>query len=314
MDTFQIFFLFLVAVGLIAAILQTFGPAAWKSYFQQELDPFFTSITKSLLGLLGITFIMILLVRTARNREGFQNPDTFVKQVQDRLKSLKAEQICVIFGEIEKNIFDSEKIPTVTEGTRGPITPSDTEAKERTRTVLSRALTAGILDCNLIKTLLSAELTDDILYGQLSTVPDDLYIQLYQAIEYSSQETEKALNEFKQSLDVRIAEEPPNVFEQFMDLCTPEVAEQRRKFLREQKLTEQQQQCLLPEEVVPSEKDPVMKRKLETMETRYTNFLRSSPNRPTIEFLLEKYKMSKAELETYKQKAEQGQLQDELKV
>jgi hypothetical protein len=314
MDAFQIFLLIFVFLGITAAVLQTFGSQSWKSYFQQELDPFLSSITKSILGLLGITFIMILFIRTARNREGFQNPDTFTKQLQGQLRTLQAETICRIFGEIEKNIFESEKVPIAFEGGKESVTPSDTEAKERTRTTLSRSLSAGVLDCGLIKALLAVELTDDSLYGKLSEVPDDLYIQLYQALEYSSQETEKALNEFKKSLDVRVAEEPPNVFEQFMDLCPPEVAEQRRKFLREQKLTEQQQQCLLPEEVPPAEKDPVMKRKLDTMQTRYTNFLRSSSNRPTIELLIERYKTSKAELEKYKQKAEQGELQEDIKV
>lgn len=325
MDTFQVIFFILAGFGVLGALLQTLGPASWKAYFTQELDPFFSSVTKSLFGLLVVTALMLLLVRTSRNREGFQNPQNRIaKEFQARLQELKAQEICTVFQSIQKKIFENYKIPEAYKRGEQPVVPTDTEANENTRKLLTEALPAGILNCATLKLFLNPNLTDDTLYGLTSILPDALYVQLYQAIEYSAGEAKKALENFKKSLDATQAERSSNVFETFMDVCSPEVAEERRKFLREQKLTEQQQRCLLPEEVSPIKKDPIMKEKLAKLESEYKSFLASpygippfflpASQRPSLDAQLAAFYDYKKELDRLQNKAEKGDLQSEIKA
>lgn len=323
MDTVQILFYILAAVGLLSALLQTFGPPAWKAFFKQQLDPFFSAFILKLIGLLFVTFMMILLVRSNRAREGFQDaPTTMTKTFQARLNALKAKEVCDIFTAIEKNIYESEKAPVSYTEDKKPIVPTDAEAKGKTEAILSKALPAGILRCEKLDALMAPSLTDDTLYGLISTVPDSLFVQIYQAAEYSAEETTSALARFKESLNVGAMEKPEaTLFEGFKPLCTPDIAEERRKFLREKKLTEAQEQCLLPEEVPENEKIPALREKLDRLENEYNRFLAlpykngSSPrDRPTISQQIQRYTTSKAELDRLKNKAESGTLQDEIKA
>lgn len=307
MDTLQLMILSLFIVGFLGAALQTYGP--WKELFRIKLDPFFSSVTVGLLGLLGATALMILLVRTARNREGFQNPAAgaeMTSRFQKSLQSLLAPEVCQVFGEVQASMLQNEIGAP-------PNTIPEAEAKQRVQDSLLEAIPQGVLSCSDITTYLGSDLNDDTLYGLLATVPETLYSEVYGAAEYSRKAADDALDRIKQSLDTTTTASSPSAFESFVNICTPEVAEARRKFLREQKLSEEQQRCLLPEEAPPAEKNAFLRQKLDALDTNYARFLAGKP-RTTLREILDEYKRTKAELDNYKKRAESGQITQDIKT
>jgi hypothetical protein len=95
-------------------------------------------------------------------------------------------------------------------------------------------------------------------------------------------------------------------------ICSPEVTEERRKFLREKKLDEEAQRCLLPEEVPFEKKETVAMDKVKKIQSTYDAYLRLGKKAPLLSDLVTTSQDLLKKLEDLKKKAESGAIVKEL--
>jgi hypothetical protein len=95
-------------------------------------------------------------------------------------------------------------------------------------------------------------------------------------------------------------------------ICSPEVTEERRKFLRQKKLDEAAQRCLLPEEVPLESKETVAANKLKKIQDTYDAYIRMSPRKPLLSDVISKSLDLEQKLEEKKKAAESGAILSQL--
>ena len=172
---------------------------------------------------------------------------------------------------------------------------------------------AGVLSCSSItKTLASgADLETQIL-----SLPDTLLIQAHQTAEACKAQLTKSLSDIKSSLVVpptTVTTPPPVPKEGFLNpVCSPEVAAERRKFLRDQKLSDDSRLCTLPEEMPKDTKEALVKQKITAMQAQYDSYKLQNSSSKTISQLLNDCSKLQKELESYKSKAQKGTLVNDL--
>lgn len=288
---------FLVALGIIllGALLQT------TKLLPTVLDRFF-DITASNLTivavLFGVSFLVLigfLQLLTKANREGFA---TGVPQILDQWKEMtntyQVADVCALKKRIEEKLIPVEK--------GSPPTLTDQQARERVEKIL------GPLNCALVEKVNKAKDIDSF-FTAIQEVPDSFLIQVQNIAERMTQLIQKQYDDVMASLNKKEGFVDPSV-----GVCSPEITEERRKFLRQKKLDEAAQRCLLPEEVPLESKEKVAEAKLKKLQDTYDAYIRMSPGKPLISRLMERSLELEAKLEEKKKAAESGAILSEIRI
>lgn len=282
-------------VILFAIVLGGFG----LEKMQLITKPYDNFLSTMLLGsvLLFVLFLILTTFLRWTTREGFTTGDDWSSFVKTNMLS----ELCTQYTTIQTQMVQSEKDPSLT----------DTQARERVEDVFSKLVPAGVLSCaSITKTLApGADLETQIL-----SLPDTLLIQAHQTAEACKTQLTKSLSDIKSSLVVpstTVTTPPPVPKEGFLNpVCSPEIAVERRKFLRDQKLSDDSRLCTLPEEMPKDTKEQLVKQKITAMQTQYDSYKKQDTT--TISQLLNDCSDLQKQLETYKSKAQRGTLVNDL--
>lgn len=175
---------------------------------------------------------------------------------------------------------------------------TDQQAKERVEKLFP-------LNCESLEPVNQAN-DIDTFFTTVQMLPNTILIQVYETAEKATQMLEKQTKEIQSALQTKEGFVDPSV-----GICSPEVTEERRKFLREKKLDEAAQSCLLPEEVPFEKKETVALDKVKKIQETYDAYLRMAPNKPLLSDLVTKSQELLKGLEETKRKAESGQILNE---
>lgn len=288
-----ILYLVLLVLLVIGAFMELGNP----KFIHPQMKYVVIYLTTGILGLF-ISFYVLMFLLSYRNREGFENKDIF-DEVKTILTENKLEEICKVYDEIYQKIFKVQKgIP--------PESFTDEQAREKTAATMKKEMTLGPVSCPKVKTLQDAVASKDIdaLFTVTQELPNSFLAEAFDTAKGCRAILKKNVDEVKLSVAA--------IKESFVDvsvgICSPEVTEERRKFLREQKLSEKAQSCLLPEEVPLDKKDGYIQSKLNKIKAAFEEYLKTEQTKETIQSILEDCSMYKKELDKFKQQAESGTL------
>jgi hypothetical protein len=295
MESYSYSILTVVGIVLLGALLQT------TKVLPTVLDKLFDEAASNL-TVTGILFAVSFLILmgflqtlTRANREGFE---TGVPKLLDKWKQLtntyQVADVCALKKRIEEKLIPVEK--------GSPPTLTDQQARERVEKML------GSLNCTLLEKVNEAKDIDSF-FTVIREVPDSFLIQVQDTAERMTQLLQKQYDDVMKSLEKKEGFVDPSV-----GVCSPEITEERRKFLRQKKLDEAAQKCLLPEEVPLESKEKVAEAKLKKLQDTYDAYIRMSPGKPLISSLMERSLDLESKLEAKKKAAESGAILSEIRV
>ena len=189
------------------------------------------------------------------------------------------------------------------------------QARERTNKVFEATTRYGVIDCELVELVNKAKDIDSF-FEAIQRLPTSFCVQVYDTVKRMSFLLENQYKEFQKE---KAKAEPEKKNEGFIDrsvgICSPAVVEERRKFLREKKLDQAAQSCLLPEEVPLEEKETIASNHIQKMLDFYGQSLRP-PNAkledlaqtPTIQEMMEKSLKIAAFFDKNEKDAKEGKL------
>lgn len=302
-ETLKLFGILLLIFIVVGSILQTIK--AFPNLLNKEFDVF-ASKTTILLILIVICFGLFMYFLQLRAREGFQDgaQQTTVDLLQ-RWKTLssnlKLADVCKLFNEMETQMVAYEKGAPPDELT-------EQQAKERVEAIFQKESPSGVFSCVKFQAIQDAN-DIDTLFVKIQEVPDSFLLQALDTAKACRKLLREQLIKVEKSLNKDVTE-LTYILEPFVDrsvgICSADIVEERRKFLREKKLSEAQQACLLPEEVPLESKEEIVSKKMDT--------LLRGVDRTEMEKLpaiLQQANEFKKKLESYKTQAEEGTLRPE---
>lgn len=326
-----------VTILVFFILLTRFFP----TIFDQEVDIFLKKISIYVLLILisFYCFVMFLRARNTYNREGFQDYDPF-----EDWKALKEEysldELCQVYDDVFAKIFEVEKgappIQAQEDEARatdvsqeGTTQLTDEQAREKTKKYFTDISPLATFPCDLYKKVNEAKDIDNF-YVEVEALPSDFLPQAYEtalAIKTLVERQEQAAESSLQGATVEGF--------QTREPCSPEVIEERRKFLRQQKLDEAAQRCFLPEEMPLDEKKDMSRKKIDDLRLSFSEFSNQTLNeyqadigqkvtpkmaavsllaKKTVKDILEETKKILEKLDSIKKKAESGELVQELNL
>lgn len=299
---------------VLGALLQTFR--VFPKLLDKEFDNFASKTTLCLIVIVLLFFTLMFSLRLRNAREGFQN------DILNEWKTISSEGNLDGVCELYNYMFD--KIKSYEKGAP-PDELSDAQATKNTMNIFRNAITSNaflqtseiLFSCKKYQELQDADDVDTFLV-KIQLVPDNFLKQAYDLAVACRKLLRDQLVEVEQELKVvdsktgfKVNKDFKNMIyplEPFVNpsvgICSAETVEERRKFLREKKLTEKQQQCLLPEEVP-------LAPKVEIIQTKISKLVNNvgADTIKEIPLILKQANEFRKKLETYKNKAEQGQLE-----
>jgi hypothetical protein len=284
-------------IVLLGAVFQT------MNVLPTVLDKSFDQAATKLTIVAVLWFVSFLLLMgflkslEQANREGFQLPKV-MDQWKQMIETYQVADVCGLKGRIEEKLIPVEK--------GSPPTLTDQQARERVEKLLSEGSSNGALRCAVYKKVNEAKDIDSFFLA-IQQVPDVYLIQVQDTAERMSQLLQKQYDEVMNSLDKKEGFVDPSV-----GICSPEVTEERRKFLRQKKLDEAAQRCLLPEEVPLESKETVAANKLKKIQDTYDAYIRMSPRKPLLSDVISKSLDLEQKLEEKKKAAESGAILSQL--
>lgn len=284
----------IIAVIVVGALIQTLHLA--PSVFDRAFD---IAASKMMIAfaLLGVSLVLVLLFLKGLNRwnrEGFQTK-TAIDSWKELVDTYQLRQVYEVKKRMEDRVFVSIKGSP-------PDQLSDTQARERTDKLFNK----GSLNCTLFNKTLDAK-DIDTFFVAIQELPNEFLIQAYETIEHIRNLLKEQVKNLRtQQSKMR------NGVEGFIDpsvgICSAEIVQERRKFLRQKKLDEAAQRCLLPEEVPFESKDTIAQNIVTKISDTYLNYMRSPPGRPTFDNLLKESLSLEAELNKAQDDAQSGKL------
>lgn len=272
---------------LLGAGIQTVNP----TFFDKKFDQTAFKLTASILLLLAsvglLTFFLQSVVRYTR--EGFTDTPKAMVEWKNLSDLYSIPAVCSIQKQIQDKLIPVEKQTNQL---------TDQQAKERVEKLFP-------LNCESLEPVNQAN-DIDTFFTTVQMLPNTILIQVYETAEKATQMLEKQTKEIQSALQTKEGFVDPSV-----GICSPEVTEERRKFLREKKLDEAAQSCLLPEEVPFEKKETVALDKVKKIQETYDAYLRMAPNKPLLSDLVTKSQELLKGLEETKRKAESGQILNE---
>lgn len=281
----------ILGIILLGAVFQTFHlfPTFFDSYFDQTA----TKLTvASLLLLVSALVLMAFLQALQRlNREGFEDQEPKAMSLwKTTLQTYPIADVCSIKQKIEERLVTVEK--TISKLT-------DRQAKERVAKLL------GPLDCGIVANVSQAKDIDSF-FTAVQLVPNTLLIQTQETAKVCKQLLQKQYDDVIKSLGKEGFVDPS------VGICSPEITEERRKFLRQKKLDEAAQRCLLPEEVPFEKKEDVALAKVKKIQETYDAYLRMNTKEPLMSDLVVQLQDLLTKLEEKKKQAESGQILNQV--
>ena len=281
----------LAGLGIIhlRAILQTAN--MFPTFFDKLFDQTASKLTVAVVLLFASAGILAFFLQslTRFNREGFTDVKDIPKAMTEWKKltdDYSVAAVCSIKKQIEDKLIPVEKQTNKL---------TDAQAKERVAKLFP-------LNCELVEPVNKAK-DIDTFFTTVQLLPNTFLVEVYETAEKSTQMLEKQANEIQSALQKKEGFIDPSV-----GICSPEVTEERRKFLREKKLDEAAQRCLLPEEVPFEKKEDVALGKLKKMQETYDAAMRLTPKKALLSDLVAKSQDLLKMLEETKKKAESGEL------
>lgn len=287
----------LLIIG-IGAILQTFH--LLPSILDKEFDIAASKLTIAgvffvLSGIFLLFFFKQLLKSNRSIREGFEG-QTAMSKWKELATKYQIVEVCDLKNRIREKMIEVEK----GSGAK-PLT--DEQASEAVDKTFEKGTLTGSLNCAAVKKVDGAGDIDSF-FTAIQEVSDNILVQ--------TQETAENLTKLLEDQNKKIDEALKQKNEAFIDMsvgvCSPEIVEERRKFLRQKKLDEEAERCLLPEEVPFDNKDAAAKVKIQRFQETYDSYIRTFPQKLTIGELLQKAKDAEDKLNKRRQEAESGAL------
>lgn len=296
MDSYSIAGITVVGIIFLGAAIQTFHlfPTFFDSYFDFTASKITVAFLLILVSFLGVSAFLQFINRM--NREGFEEQNKAMAAWKTMAQTYYIEEVCAIQDSIKQKLVPIYKQQE---------NLTDQQAEEKFQKVLSEGTSNGAVSCGLVKPVMDAKDIDSF-FTAVQLLPNSLLIQV--------QETAMKLNSMVQKQYDEVMKSLEGFVDPSVGICSPEVTEERRKFLREKKLDEAAQRCLLPEEVPLEKKDTVALGKVKKIQEIYDAYIRMPPKKPLIGDLVTKTKDLLNKLDEKKKKAESGEILNELKL
>ncbi len=289
MDRNSIILTVVLGIVLLGAAIQTFHlfPTFFDTYFDKTASTL--TVSAILLVVSGLVLQQILQAYTRWNREGFEDTPkkpTAMDLWKQMTETYSIPAVCSIQQQISAKLIPVEKQENKL---------TDQQAKERVAKLFP-------LNCELLNPVNKAK-DIDTFFTTVQMIPNTLLVDVYQTAEKATQLLEKQYKDIQDALQKKEGFVDPSV-----GICSPEITEERRKFLREKKLDEAAQRCLLPEEVPFERKEDIAIDKVKKIQETYDAAMRLTPKKPLLSDLVAKSQDYLKKLEEIKRKAESGQL------
>ena len=289
--------LIVVGVVILGSLLQTYK--VFPSFLDKVFDIAAFKLTVGVVLLLASAALLLLFLKGLRNREGFQSK-TSMDTWKELVDTYQVEKVCALKKRLEEKVFLS---------IRGgpPDQLSDVQARERTEKLLNEGTSHGTINCALLDKTLAAKDIDSF-FVPIQELPSTFLIQNYDTV----QRIRNLLKNQVGELDASLAKQSKMATEGFIDpsvgICSAEIVEERRKFLRQKKLDDTAQRCLLPEEVPFESKEKLAITAITKLSDTYLKYIGMRPAAPTIDTLLNECLNFEARLNKSQQDAQSGTL------
>lgn len=256
------FFYILLPIILLGTYIQ--AAKSFPDYFTPDFDEFLQKLTVVSI-LLAIVIACYFFFMKSRNREGFAEQDASVGPMdtwREMVSKYSLQDLCKLIGEMEAKMIPAEKgVP--------PDQKTDAQAREAVQQEFLKGNAVGLFSCDLFQKVQAAQDIDQF-FTVLQEVPDTFFAEAHSTANVAL----NLLLKQKQSFDDALKNPTKEGFRDVSTkVCSPDIVEQRRKFLREQKLSQEAEQCLLPEEVPNDSKESVVRAKLKKLEATYLEYL-----------------------------------------
>lgn len=292
----------LAGILLLLSVLQTYKVA--PTIFTKELDVFMTKMT---FGLILLTVICVFLLPAFfRIREGFATTPDPIEQWKKIVEEEKLTDLCSTIQDVQSKMALLEKGSPPDELT-------DDQARELVKDSFTKNVPSGPFSCVAFKQIQANSDLDNFIVN-IQTVPDTYLVQAHETAVYCEKQYIAQLDTVKGSLNVKNAPKVDLPLESFVDVCTPDIVEQRKKLMRDKKLSEAAEKCLLPEEVPGPTKQEEVSKKIEALQNSFFDYKEKNKITRQIPEIVKSCKKIAAELEAYKNKAQSGALASEIKT
>lgn len=259
------FFYVILPMVLIGAILQHTN--LFPNYLNDEYDNILTKITLLCIAI-AFVYLAYFLFLNSRNREGFADQQAITPV--DRWKTMSQENslqpLCSLLEAMEAKMIPVEKGAP-------PDQKTDAQARESVQQEFQKGNLVGLFSCAQFKKVEAAQDLEQF-FTVIQEVPDTFLAEAHStanvALNLLLKQKEKMTEASVPPSNVRVAEGFRDVSTK---VCSPDIVEQRRKFLREKKLSEEAEQCLLPEEVPADSKESAIAQKLDKIQQTYLEYL-----------------------------------------
>jgi hypothetical protein len=298
MEGYWIVLLTVLGVVILGSLIQTFQ--LMPTFFDRYFDKTASTITAcAILLFISVVVLQELLQALSRwNREGFQNQEPeAMKQWKEMIQTYQVKEVCSVKQQIMEKLIPVEKQAN---------TLTDQQAKERVEKQFSEGTSNGTVNCGFVDRVTQAKDIDSF-FTEIQLVPNTFLIQVQDTAQKSTQLLQKQYDDVMKSLKKEGFVDPS------VGICSPEITEERRKFLREKKLDEEAQRCLLPEEVPFEKKETVALDKVKKLQSTYDAYLRLGKSKaPLMSDLVTTSQDLLKKLDDLKKKAESGEILKEL--
>lgn len=188
-----------------------------------------------------------------------------------------------------------------------------TATKEEVEDIFKKLIPAEGPQCpGIIKNYKETDI--DKLYISINGLSDSFLIQVYQTAEACRTQLKSTVSKVNTSLDMSLNSPtigvPITTIEGFIDSppCSPDIVEERRKFLRDKKLAIAEQLCLLPEELGMDAKQDSIKNKLAKIKSVYDTYIFEKKIKVSISDIVQKCNMLLAQIDSFNQDAQNGKM------
>jgi hypothetical protein len=329
METFKIYFWIIFALAVIGSAIQVFFPQLLGG----KLDEFLTNEATLLMIILIVTITTMFALKglcmntSSCAREGFENEgNPVINQWKDIVTKNKLDELCSLQSEIYKKVYTLEKgVKADPEhGIDGDEKP-EAIARMNTEKTFTDLMPGGNFDCGLLQRV-SAAADIDSFFVESANLPENYLNRAFELAAACARLCERLLKKVDSAIEKPSI--PDVKFDGFTNpnqkVCSPELIEERRKFIREKKLSEDEQACLLPEEVPLETKDDIVKKRLETLATQWEAYQPKLPfdfreaekpykKMPIADMVT--YAMAiKAKLDKIQKSADSGEIVNDLKA
>lgn len=282
---------------------------------RKYLPDIFTETLDTFLGKMTIGSLMLLMVfvyvlpLSMRIREGFANePTDPIKTWGTMVNTYGLKDLCAVIQAVQAKMAVLEKGAP-------PEQLTDDQARELVKANFAANIPSGPFSCSKFNQL-NVDSDTDRFYMNIQGIPDTYLVQAYETAVYCQKQYATQLDTVKKSLNVKNAPTVDLPLESFADMnvCSPEVSAERRKFQQEKKLQQEAQLCILPEEVPTETKEKQITDKLNKLNDEYLKYIAVNNVNVDIPSIVAKCQKLALQIEDYGNKAQSGALVKDIKT